>query len=43
MEEMLRAALGDVVLAYELRGSGDSVVLIHHGAGVDWFAPLCDE
>jgi len=43
MEEMHRAALADVVLAYELRGTGDSVVLIHHGAGLDWFAPLCTE
>jgi pimeloyl-ACP methyl ester carboxylesterase len=43
MDAMQRAALGDVVLAYELRGTGESIVLIHHGAGVDWFAPLCTE
>jgi pimeloyl-ACP methyl ester carboxylesterase len=43
MEEMHRAVLADVVLAYDLRGTGDSVVLIHHGAGLDWFAPLCGE
>lgn len=43
MDEMHRAALGDVALAYELRGSGDAVVLIHHGAGLEWFAPLCRE
>jgi pimeloyl-ACP methyl ester carboxylesterase len=38
-----RAALEDVELEYELRGSGEPVVLIHHGAGADWFGPLCDE
>jgi 3-oxoadipate enol-lactonase len=30
-------------LEYELTGRGEDVVLIHHGAGADWFAPLCDE
>lgn len=43
MARMHRAALGDVDLAYETVGSGEHVVLIHHGAGADWFAPLCDE
>jgi pimeloyl-ACP methyl ester carboxylesterase len=43
MDEMHRASLGDVALVYDLRGRGDSVVLIHHGAGLDWFAPLCGE
>jgi pimeloyl-ACP methyl ester carboxylesterase len=38
-----RAVLGDVELEYESVGSGEPVVLIHHGAGADWFAPLCDE
>jgi pimeloyl-ACP methyl ester carboxylesterase len=43
MDEMHRATLADVALVYDLRGRGDSVVLIHHGAGLDWFAPLCRE
>ena len=43
MREMLRATLQDMELEYELRGHGEHVVLIHHGAGADWFAPLCDE
>lgn len=40
---MHRAVLGDIELEYETVGSGEHVVLIHHGAGADWFAPLCDE
>lgn len=40
---MHRAALPDVELEYETQGSGEHVVLIHHGAGADWFAPLFDE
>jgi pimeloyl-ACP methyl ester carboxylesterase len=40
---MHRAALGDIELEYETVGCGEHVVLIHHGAGADWFAPLCDE
>jgi pimeloyl-ACP methyl ester carboxylesterase len=40
---MHRAALGDIELEYETVGSGEHVLLIHHGAGADWFAPLCDE
>jgi pimeloyl-ACP methyl ester carboxylesterase len=40
---MHRVELADVALAYDLRGRGESVALIHHGAGVDWFAPLCEE
>jgi pimeloyl-ACP methyl ester carboxylesterase len=28
---------------YEIRGTGEHVVLIHHGAGADWFAPLMEE
>src|SRR5688572_18003210 len=43
MDEMHRAVLADASLVYDLQGSGDSVVLIHHGAGLDWFAPLCRE
>jgi pimeloyl-ACP methyl ester carboxylesterase len=40
---MARATLGDVELEYERRGHGDHVVFVHHGAGTDWFAPLCAE
>jgi pimeloyl-ACP methyl ester carboxylesterase len=43
MRQMLRAALPEIELEYELSGSGEHVVMIHHGAGADWFAPLCDE
>ena len=43
MLQMLRAALPDVELEYELVGSGEHVVLVHHGAGAAWFAPLCEE
>jgi pimeloyl-ACP methyl ester carboxylesterase len=43
MAPMLRARLGDIELEYETAGSGEHVVLIHHGAGSDWFAPLCRE
>lgn len=40
---MERAALDDVELEYEIRGAGEPVVLVHHGAGVDWFSPLLKE
>lgn len=40
---MERASLDGVELEYEISGSGDPVVLVHHGAGADWFAPLCRE
>jgi pimeloyl-ACP methyl ester carboxylesterase len=43
MAMMHRAVLGDIELEYDRIGSGEHVVLIHHGAGPDWFAPLCDE
>src|SRR5262245_26474895 len=43
MATMHRAPLGAIELEYETVGSGEHVVLIHHGAGPDWFAPLCDE
>ena len=43
MRRMHRAALGDIELEYETVGSGEYVVLIHHGAGADWFAPLCED
>jgi pimeloyl-ACP methyl ester carboxylesterase len=40
---MNRASLDDVELEYEIRGSGEPVVLVHHGAGADWFQPLMEE
>lgn len=40
MPSMLRATLGNLELEYEMVGAGEHVVLIHHGAGADWFAPL---
>jgi pimeloyl-ACP methyl ester carboxylesterase len=40
---MYRAPLADIELEYETRGTGEHVLFIHHGAGADWFAPLCDE
>jgi pimeloyl-ACP methyl ester carboxylesterase len=38
-----RAALDGVELEYEVRGAGEPVVLVHHGAGADWFSPLLEE
>jgi pimeloyl-ACP methyl ester carboxylesterase len=43
MRHMDRAVLGGVELEYEVRGSGEPVVLVHHGAGADWFRPLLEE
>lgn len=40
---MDRATLGSVELEYEIRGAGECVALVHHGAGPDWFAPLMRE
>jgi pimeloyl-ACP methyl ester carboxylesterase len=40
---MGRAAVGGLELEYELRGSGEPVVLIHWGVGAAWAAPLRDE
>jgi len=40
---MDRATLGGVELEYEIRGAGEPVVLVHHGAGADWFNPLLEE
>jgi pimeloyl-ACP methyl ester carboxylesterase len=40
---MQRAALDGVVLEYEVRGSGEPVLLVHAGAFADWFAPLLAE
>src|SRR5262249_42044222 len=41
--QMKRALLDGVELEYELRGSGEPVVLIHWGVGVVWAEPLLDE
>ena len=38
--EERRAVVADLELEYELRGSGDPVVLIHWGVGVAWAEPL---
>lgn len=43
MGRMDRAALGGLELEYEIRGAGEPVVLVHHGAGADWFNPLLEE
>jgi pimeloyl-ACP methyl ester carboxylesterase len=40
---MKRRAINGLELAYELRGSGDPVVLIHWGVGAAWAEPLLDE
>lgn len=43
MGRMKRAALDGVELEYEIRGAGEPIVLVHHGAGADWFDPLLEE
>jgi pimeloyl-ACP methyl ester carboxylesterase len=40
MATLDRAVLGEVELEYEVRGTGDPVVLIHPGIFADWFQPL---
>jgi pimeloyl-ACP methyl ester carboxylesterase len=40
---MHRAVLEGFELEYEIRGSGQPVVLIHPGHFADWFAPLSNE
>ena len=40
---MKRAAFDGVELEYEILGGGEPIVLVHHGAGVDWFNPLLTE
>ena len=40
---MDRAAFDGIELEYEMRGAGEHVVFVHHGAGADWFSPLFDE
>jgi pimeloyl-ACP methyl ester carboxylesterase len=43
MKEMERAAVDGLELEYELRGSGEPVVLIHWGVSAAWAGPLLDE
>ena len=38
-----RATVQGVQLEYEVRGTGEPVVLIHNGVGVDWYEPLVAE
>jgi 3-oxoadipate enol-lactonase len=40
---MERATLDGADVAFEIRGDGEPVVFVHHGAGVDWFEPLTRE
>jgi pimeloyl-ACP methyl ester carboxylesterase len=42
-QNMDRAALGDIELEFDIRGSGEPVVLIHPGHFADWFKPLLPE
>jgi pimeloyl-ACP methyl ester carboxylesterase len=37
---MKRALVDGIDLEYLAHGTGEPVVLVHHGAGVDWFLPL---
>jgi pimeloyl-ACP methyl ester carboxylesterase len=39
---MPRTNVDGIDLEYETRGSGEPIVFLHHGAGVDWFDPLRD-
>lgn len=43
MGQMNRAAFDGVELEYEILGAGEPVVVVHHGAGIDWFNPLLAE
>ena len=42
MRHMERAAVDGLELEYEVRGSGEPVVLIHWGVGATWAEPLLD-
>jgi pimeloyl-ACP methyl ester carboxylesterase len=42
-KEMERAAVDGLELDYEVRGSGEPVVLIHWGVSATWAEPLLDE
>ena len=43
MNQMERATVGGLELDYELRGSGEPVVLIHWGVSATWAEPLLEE
>ena len=43
MKQMDWATLEGVELEYEVRGTGEPVVLVHAGVCADWFKPLLDE
>jgi pimeloyl-ACP methyl ester carboxylesterase len=43
MRTLARADLGRIKLAYEVRGTGEPVVLLHAGVFADWFAPLLEQ
>ena len=42
-EPMIRAKIDSVELEYNVRGSGEPVVLVHAGIFADWFKPLVAE
>jgi pimeloyl-ACP methyl ester carboxylesterase len=43
MKEMERAAVDGLELEYELRGSGQHVVLVHWGVSATWAEPLLEQ
>ena len=43
MDKLHRVAFDGVEIEYETHGAGEHVVLVHHGAGIDWFTPLLEE
>jgi pimeloyl-ACP methyl ester carboxylesterase len=43
MSRWERASIDGIELEYVSQGSGEPVVLIHNGAGVDWYQPLFGE
>jgi pimeloyl-ACP methyl ester carboxylesterase len=40
---MRRVAFAGIEIEYDMHGAGEHVVLIHHGAGANWFTPLLRE
>jgi pimeloyl-ACP methyl ester carboxylesterase len=43
VKHLSRAALDGIELEYEIRGSGEPVMLMHAGVLADWFKPLLEE
>jgi pimeloyl-ACP methyl ester carboxylesterase len=37
---MRHASIGDVALAYEVRGDGEPILSVHGGVIADWFTPV---